>query len=240
MAQRKDTLSGSATWLAYAAGPFSSAYFGRKLGPKLLLVAGIAVSALCNIAFVAANGFWTVMLFLAINGLPLPHPKRPESVGLPPIDEDEGEGPPVQARPAVGRCPGWTRDKVISAPTMGVICFPIRFLRYALWSWAPFFLRQSFGRAGYLPTVFELCGSFGVIAAGVASNRSFHRRRIAGFMLFCLLSGAGAMDVGSRRGALAAAGIINGTGSMALNRDPNRKEFRNWINKIVLPRAARA
>ena len=41
-------------------------------------------------------------------------------------------------------------------------------------------------------------------------------------------------------GALAAAGIINGTGSMALNRDPNRKEFRNWINKIVPPRAARA
>ncbi|HPG52724.1 MAG TPA: hypothetical protein PLL11_19265, partial [Spirochaetota bacterium] len=39
----------------------------------------------------------------------------------------------------------------------------------------------------------------------------------AGFMLFgpdSLLSGVGAIDVGSRRGALSAAGIINGMGSI--------------------------
>src|SRR5260370_18423852 len=60
---------GTAYLAAYAVGQFSSAYFGRKLGPKLLLVAGIAVSAVCNLIFGAANGFWTVMLFLAINGL---------------------------------------------------------------------------------------------------------------------------------------------------------------------------
>ncbi len=40
---------------------------------------------------------------------------------------------------------------------------------------------------------------------------------LAGFMLFgpdALLSGVGAIDVGSKRGALAAAGIINGMGSI--------------------------
>src|ERR1022692_4894652 len=60
---------GTAYLAAYAAGQFSSAYFGRKLGPKLLLIAGMGISAACNFVFGAANGFWTLMLFLAINGL---------------------------------------------------------------------------------------------------------------------------------------------------------------------------
>jgi sugar phosphate permease len=317
---------GTAYLAAYAVGQFSSAWFGRQLGPKLLLVAGIAVSVVCNIAFGAANGFWTVMLFLAINGLAqgtgwpgcigslafwfrreqrgsilgvwstcyqlgsfvatafaayllgragwrwsffgcalvlltiwavvlLLHPNRPESVGLPPIDEDAGEAVDAKDTAAGGRDLGWTRDTVITVLTMGLIYFAIKFLRYALWSWAPFFLRQSFGlagdQAGYLSTIFEFCGFFGVIAAGIVSDKFFHGRRafvslamlammtlsfvlmatlgaksvvfftvamgIAGFMLFgpdSLLSGAGAIDVGSRRGALAAAGIINGMGSI--------------------------
>ena len=40
---------------------------------------------------------------------------------------------------------------------------------------------------------------------------------VAGFMLYgpgSLISGVGAIDVGSKRGALAAAGIINGMGSI--------------------------
>ena len=312
---------GTAYLAAYAAGQFSSAYFGRKLGPKLLLIAGIGISAGCNFIFGAANGFWTVMLFLAINGLAqgtgwpgcigslafwfrreqrgsilgvwstcyqvgsfaatafaayllgragwrwsyfgcalallgiwalvlLLHPNRPESVGLPPIEAADEE-----KKTGGGDGLGWTRETVITVLTMGLIYFAIKFLRYALWSWAPFFLRQSFGlagdRAGYLSTVFEFCGFFGVIAAGVVSDRFFHGRRafvslamlalmtlsfvlmatlgatsvvfftvamgLAGFMLFgpdSLLSGAGAIDVGSRRGALAAAGIINGMGSI--------------------------
>jgi sugar phosphate permease len=138
---------------------------------------------------------------------------------------------------------------------MGLIYFTIKFLRYALWSWAPFFLRRNLAlagdRAGYLSTVFELCGFAGVIVAGFVSDRWFGGRRaflafamlscmtlsfllmatlgaldlvfftlgmgMAGFMLFgpdSLLSGVGAVDVGSKRGALAAAGIINGMGSI--------------------------
>jgi len=31
---------------------------------------------------------------------------------------------------------GWTTDVIISVLTMGVIYFTIKFLRYALWSWA--------------------------------------------------------------------------------------------------------
>ena len=324
---------------AYAAGQFSSAYFGRKLGPKLLLILGMGISAACNFVFGAANGFWTLMLFLAINGLAqgtgwpgcigslafwfrreqrgsilgvwstcyqlgslistsfaaymlgragwrwsyfgsalvllviwavvlLLHPNRPESVGLPPLsDEAESTAPNGEAEKVQGL--GWTADVIRTILTMGVIYFTIKFLRYALWSWAPFFLRQNFGlsgdRAGYLSTIFELCGFFGVIASGVASDKLFHGRRafivfamlammtlsfvlmatlgatsvvfftvsmgLAGFMLFgpdALLSGVGAIDVGSKRGALAAAGIINGMGSIG---PIFQEEIIGWMYK---------
>jgi sugar phosphate permease len=324
---------------AYAAGQFSSAYFGRKLGPKLLLILGMGISAACNFVFGAANGFWTLMLFLAINGLAqgtgwpgcigslafwfrreqrgsilgvwstcyqlgslistsfaaymlgragwrwsyfgsalvllviwavvlLLHPNRPESVGLPPLsDEAESTAPSGEAEKVQGL--GWTADVIRTILTMGVIYFTIKFLRYALWSWAPFFLRQNFGlsgdRAGYLSTIFELCGFFGVIASGVASDKLFHGRRafivfamlammtlsfvlmatlgatsvvfftvsmgLAGFMLFgpdALLSGVGAIDVGSKRGALAAAGIINGIGSIG---PIFQEEIIGWMYK---------
>jgi sugar phosphate permease len=326
---------GTAYLAAYAIGQFSSAYFGRKLGPKLLLVAGIAISVACNFIFGISNGFWTLMLFLAINGIAqgtgwpgcigslafwfrreqrgsilgvwstcyqlgslvstafaayllgragwrwsyfgcalvllavwgvviLLHPNQPEKVGLPPIETEDDRkntaGRPTQTAELAGTREdtqglGWTSDVVISIVTMGIIYFTIKFLRYALWSWAPFFLRQNFGlsgeKAGYLSTVFELCGFIGVIASGVASDKLFHGRRaflsfamlammtlsfilmatlgatrlsyftlsmgLVGFMLFgpdALLSGVGAIDVGSKPGALAAAGIINGMGSI--------------------------
>jgi sugar phosphate permease len=326
---------GTAYLAAYAVGQFTSAYFGRRLGPKLLLLVGMGISLACNFIFGISNGFWTIMFFLAINGMAqgtgwpgcvgslafwfrreqrgsilgvwstcynlgsfvstsfaaymlgragwrwsffgaalvllaiwalvlLLHPNRPESVGLPPLGEEAGEADsagalkgratPASSREAAAGL-GWTADIVISIVIMGVIYFTIKFLRYALWSWAPFFLRKNFGlagdQAGYLSTAFELGGFIGVIASGVASDKLFHGRRaflcfamlammtlsfilmatlgaasvffftlsmgLAGFMLFgpdSLLSGVGAIDVGSRRGALAAAGIINGMGSI--------------------------
>lgn len=317
---------GTAYLAAYAVGQFSSAYFGRRLGPKLLLLAGMSISIACNFVFGAADRFWTLFLFLALNGMAqgtgwpgcigslafwfrrrqrgsvlgvwstcyqvgslaatalaawllgrlgwrwsyfggalallaiwfaviVLHPNRPENVGLPPIEEEDEE---VAAREPSRRDReplGWTGDVIVSVLLMGLIYFTIKFLRYVLWSWAPFFLRRNFGlagdSAGYLSTIFEVCGFAGVIAAGVASDRIFRGRRaflafamlammtlsfllmatlgahsvffftlamgLAGFMLFgpdSLLSGVGAIDVASRRGALAAAGIINGMGSI--------------------------
>lgn len=336
---------GTAYLAAYAVGQFSSAYFGRKLGPKLLLIAGIAISVACNFIFGISNGFWTLMLFLAVNGVAQGtgwpgcigslafwfrreqrgsilgvwstcyqlgslistsfaayllgragwrwsyfgsaltllgiwalvlalHPNRPENVGLPPIEEDT-DAAEVAAEPAKAGAGapglGWTRDVIVSILTMGLIYFTIKFLRYALWSWAPFFLHQNFGlsgeEAGYLSTVFELCGFVGVIASGVASDKLFHGRRalisflmlammtlafvlmatlgassvffftlsmgLVGFMLFgpdALLSGVGAIDVGSKRGALAAAGIINGMGSIG---PIFQEEAIGWMYKTM-------
>jgi sugar phosphate permease len=208
---------------------------------------------------------WAVVVFL--------HPNRPEKVGLAPLGEDdEQETSPAATSPEIqpeSEGLGWSRDVVINVVIMGVIYFAIKFLRYALWSWAPFFLRQNFGlagdQAGYLSTIFELCGFASVIGSGWASDKFFGGRRaflafamltmmtfsfvlmatlgatsvffftlsmgLAGLMLFgpdSLLSGVGAIDVGSRRGALAAAGIINGMGSIG---PIFQEEIIGWMYK---------
>jgi sugar phosphate permease len=331
---------GTAYLAAYAVGQFSSAYFGRKLGPKLLLVAGMAISIASHFVFGAANSYGTVMLFLAVNGLAqgtgwpgcigslaywfrrqqrgsvlgvwstcyqvgslvatwfaaymlgragwrwsyfgsalvllavwavvlFLHPNRPEKVGLEPLGEDDERPGALAPATANNEGLGWSRDVVINIGIMGVIYFAIKFLRYALWSWAPFFLRQNFGlagnHAGYLSTVFELCGFASVMVTGWASDKYFGGRRaflsfamltmmtfsfvlmatlgstsvffftlsmgLAGSMLFgpdSLLSGVGAIDVGSKRGALAAAGIINGMGSIG---PIFQEEIIGWMYK---------
>ena len=60
---------GTAYLVFYMIGQYSSAYFGRKLGPKLLLLVGMGISLACNFIFGISNSFWTIFLFLALNGL---------------------------------------------------------------------------------------------------------------------------------------------------------------------------
>ncbi len=320
---------GTAYLISYMVGQYSSAYFGRKLGPKYLLIFGMGISLLCNIVFGSSNSYWTIMLFLSLNGLAQGtgwpgcigslaywfkrkqrgsilgiwstcyqvgsvvatsfaaymlgkygwrwsfygaslvllviwvavmylHPNRPEKVGLKPL-VDEDDVPDVKITEISDNQEekglGWNREVVFTVITMGLIYFGIKFLRYALWSWVPFLLRNNFGQAGddagYISTVFDIFGFLGVIFAGFASDRLFKGRRsflsflmlflmalsfvlmytmgstsllyftismgLAGFMLYgpdSLISGVGAIDVGTKRGALVAAGIINGTGSI--------------------------
>ncbi len=334
---------GTAYLAAYSVGQFSSAFIGRRLGPKLLLLVGMAVSIVSNVVFGISEAFWGITIFMLFNGVAQGtgwpgcigslahwfkrdqrgsvlglwstcyqlgpvlatsfaalllgmagwrvsffggafvlsivwcivariHPNRPEAVGLDPLrDEDEipTSLPPSISSEASAKGLGWTRDTIITILTMGSIYFCIKLLRYALWSWSAFFLRQNFGlagdEAGYLSTIFEACGFAGVIFAGIASDRIFRGRRaflafamlslmtlsfvgmarfgatnvvffsislgLAGFMLFgpdSLLSGVGAIDVGTRRGALAAAGIINGMGSIG---PIFQEELIGWMYK---------
>ena len=315
---------GTAYLVFYMIGQFSSAYFGKRLGPKLLLLAGMGISIACNIMFGISNGFWTMFVFLSLNGLAqgtgwpgcigslaywfkrkqrgsvlgmwstcyqvgsvvatsfaayilgqygwrwsffgastillivwvivlFLHPNRPEDVGLTPLVDSEDSDD--DASKVDGNSLGWTKEVVVTIVMMGLVYFCIKFLRYALWSWAPFFLRNNFqlagDNAGYLSTVFDMAGFAGVIAAGFVSDKLFKGRRsflafimlalmtlsfilmqvkgstsvlfftismgLAGFMLYgpdSLLSGVGAIDVGAKKGALSAAGIINGIGSI--------------------------
>ena len=138
---------------------------------------------------------------------------------------------------------------------MGSFYFFIKFIRYALWSWAPYFLQIGFGiekaRANYYSILFDIFGFFGVLTAGFVSDKLTRGRRapvvivmmfglllatvflwhsgvrsvttfgiaiaLVGFTLYgpdSLISGAGAIDVASRKHALIAAGVINGMGSI--------------------------
>ena len=167
---------------------------------------------------------------------------RPEDVGLEGTVDEQPAGSGTLSRQA------W-----IDTLLVGTFYFFLKLIRYALWSWTPFFLERSYGLAaddaGYLSNVFDVAGVVGVIAAGFVSDRLFSSRRaivslalvalmtlacaclhvigtvtgfaiciaVIGFSLFgpdSLMSGAGAMDIGSRKGALLAAAVINGMGSL--------------------------
>ncbi len=312
---------GFAYLCAYTVGQFLSGAVGQRIGPRRLLLGGMAVSLIAGISFgfvealaafallMVANGlgqatgwsgsvgnmaswfrrrergtvmgFWatcyqvggvganvlaawvlvrygyryaffagalvlaSVVVFFFFN-----QANRPEDKGLEPIVVDEDDGASAQ-----GGSPGWTRQTWITVLVVGVFYFFVKFIRYALWSWAPFFLTRNFGQdgddSGYIATLFDVFGVGGVIFAGWISDRLFKGRRAkvaflmllgmlgataclatvggnsvpifaacmaaTGFMLYgpdALMTGAGAMDIGSRRGAILAAGIINGMGSV--------------------------
>jgi sugar phosphate permease len=314
---------GTAYLIAYTIGQFLSAGVGQRRGARMVLLTGMAVSIGCNVAFAFANNYWTLFVFMAVNGLAqatgwpsvvgtlgrwtrraergtlmgfwgtcyqlggvaatswagfwlarqgtrgaflmasmvlfgawiavlLWQRNKPEDVGLPPVEELE---PEPKLEPGEAPKSSWTRPLIINIALIGVFYFGVKFVRYALWSWAPFLLETKFDmaadEAGYLSTMFDLAGFAGVIFAGIVSDRFFNGRRTApsflmligmmlgcamlgllgatslfwfgvslaviGFMLFgpdSLLSGAGAVDLGSPKMAVAVAGIINGTGSL--------------------------
>ena len=198
--------------------------------------------------FAGALVLAAVMLFFFFN-----QANSPEDKGFEPLVEDEERA--ADGSVVSGGSTGWSRQTWITVLLVGVFYFFVKFIRYALWSWAPFFLDRNFGLAGddagYIATLFDLFGIGGVIFAGWVSDRLFHGRRAkvaflmllgmlaataamatfggrsvllfaicmgaTGFTLYgpdALMTGAGAMDIGSRHGAILAAGIINGMGSI--------------------------
>lgn len=202
--------------------------------------------------FSGAAVLFAVLLIVATN-----QRNQPSDLGLPPVldEDDPGEAQAARGADGKGQGLGWTRAVIANVVLVGVCYFFLKLIRYALWSWAPFFLAKNYGlqkdEAGYLSTLFDVCGVPGVIITGWLSDRFFRSRRagvsllmtvvligscvllytagrvsvhafavgiaVAGFSLYgpdALLTGAGAMDIGSRRGALLAAGIISGIGSL--------------------------
>lgn len=103
---------------------------------------------------------------------------RPEDAGLEPIiEEDDADEASADADGRVS----WPRDIVFNIALIGLFYLFVKFIRYAIWSWAPYLLSTELGMstadAGYLSTVFDLAGVAGVIAAGYLSDKFFNNKR---------------------------------------------------------------
>lgn len=117
----------------------------------------------------------------------------PEDKGLPKVSD---EAPEVKAGPVTPMGDStW-----VTVLLIGMAYFGMKFIRYALWSWAPFVLSRNFqlkgDDAGYLSTVFDVCGMAGVVFLGWASDKLFSgRRALASFVMILALVGATAAMV---------------------------------------------
>ncbi len=333
---------GTVYLVTYAVGQFAAGALGTRLGPRVLLLSGMALSVAANVGFGLANSLGTFAALMALNGLVqatgwsggvgtmanwfrrgergtvmgvwatnfqvggvlanglaayalgkwgyrysfftgslvllgvwaffvFNQKNRPADVGLvlpeePEVQEGERAGAlptgaavvPAPAPAAPSAAPsvgGLTRAQWTNVLLVGVFYFFVKFIRYSLWSWAPFFLARNFtlkgDEAGYLSTLFDFAGIPGVVVTGLLSDKLFKGRRagvsllmmvlmlaacvllyvaggvslyvfavclvLVGFTLYgpdALMSGAGAMDIGSAKGALLAAGVINGMGAI--------------------------
>ncbi|MFT7032816.1 MAG: OPA family sugar phosphate sensor protein UhpC-like MFS transporter [Cyclobacteriaceae bacterium] len=178
---------------------------------------------------------------------------RPPDVGLPILVEDEEVHVSTKSKSEQYHI----IKNLISKSELWVaasIYFVLKLTRYVFLFWLPMYMVEALSystqESGYLSSVYELVGFFGVIAAGYISDHFLNSRRfpVAAVMLFIMaglcfiqpiiagmgmlaiginigligvmtygpdsiLCGAAAMDIGGKKGAAMAAGIINGVGS---------------------------
>lgn len=140
--------------------------------------------------FAGSLALLVVWVFVYFN-----HRDKPSDVGLEDIDE---EVPEIDENGDEVAEVAWPRAVVLNIAIVGVFYFFVKFIRYAIWSWAPFLLQKNYGLdgddAGYISTVFDAAGILGVIACGWLSDRVFKSRRaltsfvfILGMVVSCVL-----------------------------------------------------
>ncbi|MEZ4366667.1 MAG: MFS transporter [Kofleriaceae bacterium] len=125
---------------------------------------------------------------------------RPEDLGLAPIDDpvtavDESQAPvAAEVGPRALSRAAWTNLMLVAG-----FYFFAKFIRYAVWSWAAYFLVKNYGlssaRANAYSTAFDVMGIAGVYFTGWASDRLFASRRaeISLIMMLGMVASTGAL-----------------------------------------------
>ena len=103
---------------------------------------------------------------------------RPEDVGLAPIEDPSDPDAAAVFEPADSAL---SRDAWINLWLVGGFYFFEKLVRYAVWSWAAYFLREIYHcsnrDAATYSTVFDICGVPGVFLTGWISDRFCGSRR---------------------------------------------------------------
>jgi MFS transporter, OPA family, glycerol-3-phosphate transporter len=104
---------------------------------------------------------------------------RPEDVGLAPIDDPVTEVDESRVVDPPGL--GLSRDAWTNLLLIAGFYFFAKFIRYAVWSWAAYFLSDNFHLsdrdANYCSNVFDLAGLPGIYLSGWVSDKYFGSRR---------------------------------------------------------------
>ena len=120
---------------------------------------------------------------------------RPGDVGLTPIDDpltsvDESK------EPTALRSTKLSREQWTNVLLVGGFYFCAKLIRYAVWSWATYFLANTYlltdKQSNMYSTVFDVAGLAGAFVTGWMSDRFFHSRR-AGASLVMMVAMTGCM-----------------------------------------------
>ena len=126
-------------------------------------------------------------------------PQTPQKEGLPHVEEyyarTHGTETPKQEISHEDDGGNWNHVRMVltSRPiwTLGLSYVVLKFIRYSLLFWLPFYMSQELkyntGEAGYTSIAFDVAGVFGVILAGLISDRLFKSRRAPPAVLMMLL-----------------------------------------------------
>jgi MFS transporter, OPA family, sugar phosphate sensor protein UhpC len=132
---------GTAYLVAYAIGQFANAWVGQRRGARVVLLAGIAISILCNVVFGFANNYWTLFAFMSLNGLA-------QATGWPAV---------------VGTIGSWTK-RAERGTVMGLwgTCYQLGGVAASMW--AAFWLARLGIRGAFLMASAVLFGCWIVVA----------------------------------------------------------------------------
>lgn len=156
--------------------------FGYQLGAGLAttLASYMLGKAGYSAAFAAGAGVLGLALIIFFAW----QRNSPRDLGLPEVDQAEEDAAP-------GAAEAWTRQSVTAVALLGCFYFFAKFIRYALWSWVPLLLHDSYGLSGadsgYFSTIYDWASLVGAIVAGLISDRVKQGRIPVCFVLTALV-----------------------------------------------------
>jgi len=177
------TVSTMANWFRRAERGTVMGFWATCFQVGGVLANGLAAYALGQWGYQYSFFAGSCVLFVIILFFVFNQRNEPEDVGLSLDDPDAGddEDRPVSASGNWMERIGWNRTVLNTVLLVGGFYFFVKFIRYALWSWVPYFLSKNYDLrgddAGYISTLFDLFGIAGCIAAGYLSDKYFNGRR---------------------------------------------------------------